>query len=88
MKPTLKTAADVPQLVDDLFAASPDVAAIGDDSYCVVDLDRPKVRKQIERILEEFGPRDHLVQEFINCLKARGRWIRLNPDQYDGRTTH
>ncbi len=69
----LRTAADVPALVDALIAESPDVMAVGDHSYCVVDLDRPRANKRIEKILAEFGPRDHLFYEIIDCLKERGR---------------
>lgn len=69
----LKTPADVPALVDALIAESPEVTAVGDDSYCVIDLDRPEANARIEKILEDFGPRDHLFFEIIDCLKARGR---------------
>ena len=74
MKP-LKTAADVDQLVDELVAASPDVMAVGHDSYCVIDLDRPKANRKIERILKKFGPTDHLFYQIIAALRARGRFI-------------
>ncbi|KWV43846.1 hypothetical protein AS026_19440 [Rhizobium altiplani] len=68
----LKTPADVPALVDALIAESPDVAAIGDDSYCVVDLDE-EVNARIQKILNDFGPRDHLFFDIIDRLKAKGR---------------
>lgn len=74
MKP-LKTATDVLQLVAELMAASPDVMAIGHDGYCVIDLDRPKASRKITRILETFGPRDHLYYEIIAELRANGRFI-------------
>lgn len=75
--PKLKTAGDVPQLVDALIAASPDVAAVGDDMYCVIDLDRPDANKKIEAILDEFGPRDHLLLDIVACLKERGRFVEI-----------
>lgn len=75
--PKLKTAADVPQLVDALVAASPDVYAIGDENYCVIDLDRPEANAKIEAILEEFGPRDHLLLDIVECLRSRGRFVTV-----------
>lgn len=73
--PTLKTAADVPQLVDDLIAASPDVMAVGHDNYCVIDLDRPEANARLEEILDAFGPRDHLFFEIIDDLRSKGRYV-------------
>lgn len=83
--PKLKTAADVPQLVDALIAASPDVSAVGDNMYCVIDLDRPDANDEIEAILEDFGPRDHLLLEIVACLKKRGRFVTIPrwPDSSD-----
>jgi len=75
----LKTAADVPALVDALIAESPHVMALGDDSYFVIDLDNPEADQRIEQILEDFGPRDHLRFEIIDCLKAKGREYRSEP---------
>ncbi|CUX72358.1 MULTISPECIES: hypothetical protein [Agrobacterium] len=86
--PKLKTAADVPQLVDALIDASPDIAAIGDDMFCVIDLDRPDANAKIEAILEEFGPRDHLLLDIVACLKNRGRFISLDRWPAEAGTIH
>lgn len=86
--PKLKTAADVPQLVDALIAASPDVCAIGDNMYCVIDLDRPHANALIEDILDAFGPRDHLLLDIVACLKARGRFITIERWPAEAGTIH
>jgi hypothetical protein len=71
----LKTAADVPALVKALMEASPDIGAVGHDSYCVIDLARPEADAKIEQILDDFGPRDHLYFEIIDCFRENGRYI-------------
>jgi hypothetical protein len=75
----LKTAADVPTLVDALIAESPEVMAVGDDSYVVVAAEDDEANRRIEQILNEFGPRDHLFKEIIAALQERGRDYYLNP---------
>lgn len=74
----MKTAADVPDFVDALMAASPDVTAIGDVGYWIIALDDPAANKRIEAIVAEFGPRDHLFTDIIACLKAKGRELSLD----------
>ncbi|WP_137136712.1 hypothetical protein [Rhizobium sp. FKY42] len=81
MNHNLKTTADVPKFVDDLIAASPDVSAIGDVGYCVIDLDGSEAAAKIAQILMDFGPRDHLYQEIIACFKDRGRYITIQEDE-------
>lgn len=73
----LKTAADVPALVKALMDASPDIGAIGDVGYCVIDLKRLEASAKIDRILDDFGPRDHLFYEIIDCFRERGRYIEV-----------
>lgn len=77
MTQTIRTVADVPKFVDDLIAASSDVSAVGDNAYCIIDLDRPEAAAKIAQILKDFGPRDHLYKEIVTCLKARGRCIMI-----------
>lgn len=72
-----KTAADVPALVKALMDASPDIGAIGDVGYCVIDLDRPEASAEIDKILDDFGPRDHLYYEIIDCFRDNGRVYEL-----------
>jgi hypothetical protein len=57
--------------------ASPDVCAIGDDGYCVLDLARPKANEKIEEILAEFGARDHLHSRSLTFSGRNGRHIDL-----------
>lgn len=71
----LKTAVDVPALVDDLIAASDQVAAIGRHGYCVIDSTNPAADRKVEEILKAFGARDHLYYEIIDCLIERGRHV-------------
>jgi hypothetical protein len=73
----LKTAADVPALVKALMDASPDIGAIGDVGYCVIDLKRQEASTKIDRILDDFGPRDHLHYEIIDCFREHGRCIEI-----------
>lgn len=74
----LKTATDVSGLVDDLIAASDQVAALGTLGYCVIDSTNPEADREVSRILDAFGPRDHLYREIINCLIEKGRQIDLD----------
>jgi len=75
----LKTIADVPKLVDDLIAASTEVTAIGDIGYWIIALDDPEANTRIEKIVAEFGPRDHLFADIIACLNAKGRRLPIEP---------
>jgi hypothetical protein len=77
----MKTSADVPQLVRDLIATSPDVITVGHRSYCVIDLDRPLASARIDEILEEFAPRDHLFNIIVAELWAQGRYLEVDEEQ-------
>lgn len=74
----LKAAADVPALVKALMDASPDIGAIGNVGYCVIDLKRPEASAKIDKILDDFGPRDHLYFEIIDCFREHGRCIEVD----------
>lgn len=73
----LKSATDVPALVRALMDASPDIGAIGNVGYCVIDLARPDASAKIDKILDDFGPRDHLYYEIIDCFRENGRVIEI-----------
>jgi hypothetical protein len=42
-------------------------------------MDRPKANRKIERILQAFGPRDHLYSEIIRTLRSKGCFIDPKP---------
>lgn len=68
-----ETSRSVRTLVHDLLDAGCDLVAVG-EGYVVNEPEDPETRSKIQGILQEFGPRLHLLTEISNYIRSLGRF--------------
>ncbi|WP_245499135.1 hypothetical protein [Mesorhizobium sp. M1A.F.Ca.ET.072.01.1.1] len=76
-KKKIMNPSDVPDFVDAVIEAGCDICAIDDFGYVMVDI-RPRRRREVDRVCEEFGERRHLKFAIIAYLRSIGRFVDLD----------
>jgi hypothetical protein len=78
---------DIPAFVDAMIAAGADIRSPGEGLYVIGDADIPdlKARQKLYRIIDSFGPRDHLRHQIAAHLRSIGRQFELHSSRPTGK---
>lgn len=76
------TKEQIPEFVHAILDTGCDMQAISHDLYCIADADVPddiidEVSKEVHRISESYGERDHLRAEIASYLRSIGHFIEI-----------
>lgn len=73
---------DIPAFVYEVINTGCEMCAIGQEYYCVGDVDLPPSKRNaiepvLREITERFGERDHLRRAINAYLRSIGRYVEL-----------